>query len=163
MTLWATVAGGVVGTVVLTTGLRLAQELGLTRMDIPLLLGTVFTAHRSRANVIGYFLHFVNGVLFALAYYAIFRAVGHAGWLFGLALGLVHGLFAGGALVNVLLPAVHPRMGTPWSDAEETPLLEPPGFLLENYGSRTALGNLAAHLLYGAIVGGFAAHLTGWT
>ena len=163
MTLWATVAGGVVGTVVLTTGLRLAQELGLTRMDIPLLLGTVFTAHRSRANVIGYFLHFVNGVLFALAYYAIFRAVGHAGWLFGLALGLVHGLFAGGALVNVLLPAVHPRMGTPWSDAEETPLLEPPGFLLENYGSRTALGNLAAHLLYGAIVGGFAAHLTSWT
>ncbi len=163
MTLWGTLAGGFVGTIVLTTGLRLAQELGLTRMDIPLLLGAVFTAHRSRANVIGYFLHFVNGILFALGYYAVFRAVGHAGWLFGLALGLVHGLFAGGALVNVLLPAVHPRMGTPWSDAEETPLLEPPGFLLENYGPRTALGNLAAHLLYGAIVGGFAAHLTSWT
>jgi len=163
VTLWGTLAGGFVGTIVLTTGLRLAQELGLTRMDIPLLLGAVFTAHRSRANVIGYFLHFVNGILFALGYYAVFRAVGHAGWLFGLALGLVHGLFAGGALVNVLLPAVHPRMGTPWSDAEETPLLEPPGFLLENYGPRTALGNLAAHLLYGAIVGGFAAHLTSWT
>ena len=163
MTLWAALAGGVVGTIVLTTGLRLAQELGMTRMDIPLLLGTVFTAHRSRANVVGYALHFVNGLLFALAYYLIFRAVGHAGWLFGLALGLVHGLFAGGALVNVLLPAVHPRMGTPWSDAEETPLLEPPGFLLQNYGSRTALGNLGAHLLYGAIVGGFAAHLAGWT
>jgi hypothetical protein len=163
MSLWATLAGGVVGTVVLTTSLRLAQELGLTRMDIPLLLGTVFTAHRSRANVVGYFLHFVNGLLFALAYYAVFRTVGHAGWLFGLALGLVHGVFAGGALVNVLLPAIHPRMGTPWSDAEETPLLEPPGFLLENYGPRTALGNIAAHLLYGAIVGGFAAHLAGWT
>jgi len=53
-------------------------------------------------------------------------------------------------------------MGTPWSDAEETPLLEPPGFLLDNYGSRTAIGNLVAHLLYGAIVGGFAGHLTGW-
>jgi hypothetical protein len=163
VTLWGTMAGGLVGTVVLTTGLRTAQELGMTRMDIPLLLGTVFTPHRSRANVVGYALHFVNGFLFALVYYAVFRAVGHAGWLFGLALGLVHGLFAGGALVSVLLPAVHPRMGTPWSDAEETPLLEPPGFLLENYGPRTALGNLAAHLLYGAIVGGFAAHLAGWT
>jgi hypothetical protein len=163
VTFWGTLAGGVVGTVVLTTGLRLAQELGITRMDIPLLLGTVFTAHRSRANVIGYFLHFANGLLFALAYYAIFRAVGHAGWAFGAALGLVHGLFAGGALVNVLLPAVHPRMGTPWSDSEETPLLEPPGLFLENYGSRTAVGNLVAHVLYGAIVGGFATHLAGWS
>jgi hypothetical protein len=163
MTVWGTLAGGLVGTIVLTTSLRAAQELGFTRMDLPLLLGTVFTAHRSRANVIGYFVHFVNGLLFALVYYAVFRAVGHGGWLFGLALGLVHGLFAGGALVNVLLPAVHPRMGTPWSDAEETPLLEPPGLLLENYGPRTALGNLAAHLLYGAIVGGFGAHLSGWT
>ena len=59
--------------------------------------------------------------------------------------------------MNVLLPAVHPRMGTPWSDAEETPLLEPPGFLLVNYGRRTALGTLLGHVAYGAIVGGFAA------
>ena len=162
MTVWSALAGGLVGTVLLTSGLRLSQELGITRMDLPLLLGTVFTANRSRANVIGYFLHFVNGLLFALVYYAVFRAVGHAGWLFGLGLGFVHALFAGGALINTLLPAVHPRMGTPWSDAEETPLLEPPGFLLENYGSRTALGNLIGHLAYGAIVGGFAAHLTAW-
>lgn len=125
-------------------------------MDIPLLLGTVFTPHRSRANVIGYAVHFANGLLFALVYWLIFRAVGHAGWLFGLGLGAVHAL-SGGALVGVLLPAVHPRMGTPWSDAEETPLLEPPGFMLENYGPRTAIGNLLAHLAYGAIVGGFAA------
>ena len=162
MTVWAALAGGFVGTIVLTSSLRLAQELGLTRMDIPLLLGTVFTANRSHANVIGYALHFVNGLLFALLYYVVFHAVGHAGWLFGLGLGAVHALFAGGALVGVLLPAVHPRMGTPWSDAEETPLLEPPGFLLENYGPRTAIGNLVAHLFYGAIVGGFAGHLSSW-
>jgi hypothetical protein len=162
VTLWGTLAGGFIGTVVLTSGLRLAQETGVTRMDLPLLLGTVFTENRSRANAIGYAVHFANGLLFAAAYYAVFRAVGHAGWLFGLALGAVHGLFAGGALVGVLLPAVHPRMGTPWSDAEETPLLEPPGFLLDNYGERTMIGNLLGHLAYGAIVGGFAGHLTHW-
>jgi hypothetical protein len=162
MTFWGALAGGFVGTIVLTSSLRLAQETGLTRMDIPLLLGTAFTSDRSRASVIGYGVHFVNGLLFAALYYLVFRAVGHAGWLFGLALGAVHAVFAGGALVAVLLPAVHPRMGSPWSDAEETPLLEPPGFLLENYGQRTAIGNLAAHLLYGAIVGGFAAHLATW-
>lgn len=162
MTFWGAIAGGFVGTVVLTTGLRLAQQTGMTRMDLPLLLGTVFTANRSRANVIGYAVHFLNGLVFALLYYAVFRAVGHAGWLFGLGLGAVHAIFAGGALVAVLLPAVHPRMGTPWSDAEETPLLEPPGFLLGNYGERTAIGNFVGHLAYGAIVGGFAGHLTHW-
>jgi hypothetical protein len=159
VTLWGALAGGLVGTVVLTSGLRIAQELGWTRMDIPLLLGTVFTDNRSRASVYGYFLHFGNGLLFALVYYGIFRAVGRAGWGFGAALGVVHAMFAGGALVTVLLPAVHPRMGTPWSDAEETPLLEPPGFLLVNYGRRTAVWTFVVHIAYGAIVGGFAAHL----
>ena len=159
MTIWGALAGGVVGTVLLTSGLRAAQELGWTRMDLPLLLGTIFSDHRSRASTIGYAVHFVNGLLFALAYYAIFAAVGRAGWLFGAGLGLVHGIFAGGALVTILLPTIHPRMGTPWSDAEETPLLEPPGLLMNNYGERTALWTLLLHVVYGAIVGGFAAHL----
>ena len=159
MTLWGALAGGAVGTIVLTSGLRVAQELGWTRMDIPLLLGTVVTDRRGPASVIGYVVHFVNGLLFALAYYAVFRAVDHAGWLFGAALGLVHASLAGGALLTVLLPAVHPRMGSPWSDAEETPLLEAPGFLLMNYGRRTLIWTLVGHVIYGAIVGGFAAQL----
>ena len=159
MTLWGALAGGAVGTILLTSGLRIAQEVGWTRMDIPLLLGTVFTDRRGRASVIGYAVHFANGLLFALAYYAVFRAVGHAGWLFGAALGVVHAALAGGALLTVLLPAVHPRMGTPWSDAEETPLLEAPGFMLQNYGQRTVIWTLAGHVVYGAIVGGFAAQL----
>jgi hypothetical protein len=157
--LWGALAGGAVGTVVLTSGLRVAAELGWTRMDIPLLLGTFFTEDRRRATVTGYLVHFVNGLLFALLYAAVFEAVGRAGWLLGLALGAVHAAFAGGALVNVLLPAVHPRMGTPWSDSTETPFLEPPGFMLVNYGTNTAVVTLLLHLAYGAIVGGFAAGL----
>jgi hypothetical protein len=159
MMLLGALAGGFVGTLVLTTVLRLGQVAGLTRMDIPLLLGTIFTEDRRRASMIGYALHFLNGQLFALGYAAIFYAVGQAGWLFGAALGLVHAAFAGGALVNVLLPAVHPRMGTRWTDASQTPLLEPPGFMLWNYGRHTALVTVIAHVAYGALVGGFAAGL----
>jgi hypothetical protein len=159
VTLLGALAGGFVGTVVLTTALRLAQVAGLTRMDIPLLLGTIFAEERSRASVIGYALHFVNGQLFALGYAAIFYAVDEAGWLFGGALGLVHAAFAGGALVNILLPAIHPRMGTHWTDATKTPILEPPGFMLWNYGRHTALVTVIAHAAYGALVGGFAAGL----
>jgi hypothetical protein len=157
MSLAGALAGGLVGTVVLTTGLRLAQELGLTRMDIPLLLGTMFSEDRTRANIVGYAFHFVNGLLFSLLYAAVFFSVDQAGWLFGAALGVVHAAFAGGALVNILLPAVHPRMGTRWSDAKDTPILEPPGFMLRNYGRHSALAAVVAHVAYGAIVGGFSA------
>ena len=150
-------AGGLIGTVVLTSGSLLAQNLGWTRMDIPLLLGTIFSADRARASVIGYAVHFANGLVFALAYGLVFEATGRAGWLFGLLLGAVHGAFAGGGLLNVLLPAVHPRMGKRWTDARAAPVLEPPGFLLSNYGRATLVATFALHLVYGAIVGGVAA------
>jgi hypothetical protein len=150
-------AGGLVGTLVLTTGLRVARELGWTRMDIPLLLGTAFSPDRGRAEAIGYAVHFFNGLAFSFLYGLIFEAVGRAGWLFGLLLGVVHAGFAGGALVNLLLPAVHPRMGSPWTDATDAPVLEPPGFLLVNYGRATVLVTLVLHMAYGAIVGAFAA------
>jgi hypothetical protein len=153
--IWGPLAGGLAGTVVLTTLLRAASELGWTRMDIPFLLGTAVTEDRVRAKAVGYALHFVFGLLFALVYYAIFRVIGESGFLLGGVFGLVHGLFAGSALVNVLLPVVHPRMGTGFTAAGSSPLLEPPGFLLLNYGRSTPLATVVAHVAYGAIVGGF--------
>ena len=156
MIVWGALAGGAIGTVVLESGLRVAAELGWTRIDLPFLLGTIFTERRRRAVVVGYAVHFLNGLIFSLLYAAVFAAVGHAGWLFGLALGGVQA--AGmGLVVDVALPAIHPRMGTPWSDATETPLLEPPGFLLANYGRRTILITALLQLAFGTIVGGFAA------
>jgi hypothetical protein len=149
--------GGLLGTVVLTTLLRAAAEFGLTRIDIPFLLGTALTEDRIRAKAAGYLMHFVFGLLFALAYSVVFAVVDEAGVVFGALLGLLHGLFASTALVNVLLPALHPRMGSGFTAAGSAPLLEPPGFLLLNYGRRTPVVTLVAHLAYGAIVGGFAA------
>jgi hypothetical protein len=155
--IWGTLVGGFLGTVVLTTLLRGATELGWTRMDLPFLLGTAVTADRARAKVVGYALHFVFGLLFALGYWLVFAAAGQAGIVIGSLVGLVHGLFAGTALVSILLPAVHPRMGTGFDAAGSSPLLEPPGFMLINYGRQTPLATIVSHIVYGAIVGGFAA------
>ena len=58
---------------------------------------------------------------------------------------------------NILLPAVHPHMGTPYSAADEAPLLESPGFMLLNYGRATPIATVLAHMAYGAIVGYFTA------
>ncbi len=153
--LWGALAGGFAGTLVLTTVLRGSSEVGFTRMDLPFLVGAVFTTNRSRAKALGYLLHFVIGLLFALIYTAVFLAIHRGGWLVGALFGIVHAVFVGTVMVNVLLPSVHPRMGTPSSAADSAPLLEPPGFMMLNYGRRTPLVNLTAHILYGAIVGGF--------
>jgi hypothetical protein len=155
VSVWGALAGGFVGTLVLTTILRAASELRLTRMDLPFLLGTAFTANRVRAKALGYALHFVAGLVFALVYYAIFAAINRSGWWLGALFGLLHAVFAATALVNILLPLVHPRMGSTLTGANTTTLLEPPGFLMLNYGLQTPLANVIAHIAYGAIVGGF--------
>lgn len=157
MSIWGALAGGFVGTLVLTTGMRAGTELRLTRVDLPFLLGTVLTTDRIRARALGYALHFLFGLLFAGAYYVVFEAIGDASWWLGAVFGLIHGLFAGTALVNVLLPLIHPRMATNFSDASSAPLLEPPGFLLLNYGPSTPAVMLVTHVLYGAIIGAFTA------
>ena len=69
---------GFVGTVLLTTLEAGAQQLHLSRMSIPYLLGAAFTKGRDRAKVIGFFTHLLNGQLFALLYVAIFQATGEA-------------------------------------------------------------------------------------
>lgn len=155
MSVWGAIAGGFVGTLLLTSGLRAASELRLTRMDLPFLLGTMATSDRVRAKAIGYGLHFVAGLVFALMYYAVFLAIGRSGWVLGALFGLAHALFAGTALVNVLLPLVHPRMGSSFTSATTSPFLEPPGFLMLNYGRTTFVVMLVTHTAYGTLVGGF--------
>jgi hypothetical protein len=155
VSVWGAIAGGFVGTLVLTTALRGGNELNLTRIDLPFLLGTAFTSDRTRAKALGYALHFLVGLAFALIYYATFLAIGRSGWWLGAIFGLAHGTFAGTALVETLLPLVHPRMGTRSTAAPSVALLEPPGFLMLNYGHQTPLLALAAHIAYGTLVGGF--------
>jgi hypothetical protein len=151
----AALAGGFVGTILLTSGMRAATAFQLTRIDLPFLLGTALTVDRQKAKVLGYLLHFGFGLLFSLVYLAVFVALDRAGLLLGALFGVVHALFAGTALVGILLPAVHPRMGDDMTAANSSPLLEAPGFMLLNYGRRTPLVTVAAHVAYGAVVGGF--------
>jgi hypothetical protein len=122
-------------------------------MDIALLLGTTVSDNRRNAKVIGYVFHFLVGLGFAVAYGAFFTVIQQSSWWLGALVGIVHALFTATVLVNVVLPAFHPRLGSFETGANEYALLEPPGFLLLNYGRATFLVNLLAHAAYGAIVG----------
>ncbi len=149
----AALAGGVIGTLAMTTIIKTAIELGMTRMDFALLLGTAFTDNRRKARAIGYIVYFVLGVGFAELYGAFFAIVGRASWQLGALLGALHAVFVATVLVTVLLPVVHPRMATSDTAANDMTLIEPPGFLMLNYGRRTFLVTLVAHVVYGVLVG----------
>lgn len=140
------------GTMMLTTVLRAASEVGWTRMDLAFLLGTAVTENRRKAKAIGYVFHFLLGIAFALVYGVLFVTIDYSSWWLGALLGALQAFFVSTVLVNVLLPVVHPRMGTPETAANEIALVEPPGFLMLNYGRNTFLITLAAHVAYGAIV-----------
>jgi len=146
-------AGGVIGTLAMTTIIKTATELGLTRMDFALLLGTAFSDNRRKARAIGYAVYFLIGVAFAELYAGFFAIVGSASWQLGAFLGALHAIFVATVLVTVLLPVVHPRMATADTAANETTLIEPPGFLMLNYGRSSFVVTLAAHVAYGALVG----------
>ena len=145
---------GLVATVFLTGTMRIAQSTGFTRMDIPLLLGTMFTPDRDRAKVWGFVIHVLNGWALASLYTAAFHSWRRSGLLLGAMIGFFHGLFV---LVSVLplLPGVHPRMASDFTGPQPTTRLEPPGFLATNYGGRTPVVTLIAHMIYGAILGYF--------
>lgn len=149
----SSLAGGFIGTLVLITIIRAASEFGWTRMDLAFLLGSTVTVNRRKAKAIGYTFQFLLGLLFAILYGEFFEIIGRASWWLGALGGALHAVFVATVLVNVLLPVVHPRMGTPETAANEIALIEPPGFLMLNYGRNTFLITLLAHVAYGAIVG----------
>jgi hypothetical protein len=149
---WATF--GFVATIFLTGIMAASQLLGLSRMDLPLILGTMFVEDPDRARVLGFFIHLVNGQVFALLYAGAFALIGRATWWLGALFGLAHGL-AALTIVIPLLPGVHPRMASERSGPELRTVLEPPGPFALNYGRETVAFTLAAHVAYGALLGGF--------
>jgi hypothetical protein len=123
-------------------------------MDIPLMLGTIFSADPDRARVAGLAVHLLIGQVFALAYVAAFAHIGWSAWWLGLLFGFGHGVFALVLLVPVL-PGVHPRMESSRAGLTLPASLEPPGAFSLNYGRETPLVTLVAHAAYGVILGTF--------
>jgi hypothetical protein len=143
---------GFAGTVALTAILVAAQLAGLTRMDIPMMLGTIVVEDPDRARVLGSLMHLVNGQFFALFYASAFALLDLATWWLGGLFGLLHAITAL-TLIIPLLPGIHPRMASDRTGPSRHVVLEPPGLFALNYGRATAVVTLAAHAVYGALLG----------
>jgi hypothetical protein len=143
---------GLLATILLTAVMIAAQLAGWTRLDLPLLLGTVVTADPDRARVAGFFMHLGIGQGFALGYAAAFALLDTATWWLGALFGLVHVGVALTVLVP-LLPGVHPRMASARAGPASISVLEPPGLGGLNYGAETPAVAVIAHLAFGIALG----------
>jgi uncharacterized membrane protein YagU involved in acid resistance len=143
---------GLIATGALTAVMIGAQLAGFTRLDLPLMLGSIVVADPDRARVSGFLIHLVNGLGFALGYAAVFAARDEASWWAGGVLGALHGAVA--LLVIVpLLPGIHPHMASERAGLSSGPALEPPGLLGLNYGRETPLVTVLAHVVFGVSLG----------
>lgn len=145
---------GFVATVVLTVTMAVSKPLGVSRIDIPFLLGTMLTGNRNKAPFYGLVFHMFMGLAFAFLYAAIMQSAHIKAWWFGILIGLIHGAFVLSAGLQVLA-AFHPRMAHPYQGPTPTKQLQPPGFFALNYGRGTPIVTLIAHMLYGLLLGIF--------
>jgi hypothetical protein len=143
---------GLLATALLTAVMIAAQLAGWTRLDLPLVLGTIVTADPDRARVAGFFMHLAIGQAFALGYAAGFALLDTATWWLGAIFGLVH---VGVALLILvpLLPGLHPRMASARAGPATRSVLEPPGLVGLNYGAETPAVATVAHLAFGIALG----------
>lgn len=152
MNVGAILLWGFLATMVQSITMAGARGVGITRMSMPFMLGTIVTPSRDRAPFVGFGLHVLTGWAFSFVYAAAFDTLGRATWWIGGAFGVVHGLVVLTVLLP-LLPGLHPRMARPGQGPEATRALEPPGFLGLNYGVRTPVVTMLAHIAYGVILG----------
>jgi hypothetical protein len=143
---------GFIATLVMTSVLFISQNVGWSRLNMPVLLGSFFSPHRREANVLGYLMYMLGGELFAFVYYLIFSVIGgSSGWIGGLA-GMIHGILLL-ALALPMLPYIHPRVASLYEAPDSDKTLEPPGFLGLHYGYLTPLTVMVAQTAYGVLLG----------
>ncbi|HUK26342.1 MAG TPA: hypothetical protein VLV49_17300 [Terriglobales bacterium] len=145
---------GFVATVANAILLHGSQGLGLTRLNLPYILGMAVTPDRDKARLYGFLIHTANGWLFSLLYVFIFESLQRTSWWLGALIGIGHALFLL-VVVFPVMPGLHPRMASEQHGPSASRMLEPPGFMALNYGLRTPVSVLVAHIVFGIILGVF--------
>ncbi len=136
------VIAGLVGTLAISLVMRMAPMMGLPKMDIVDMLSSMFTAHGNR--ILGWGLHFMMGVVFALVYTFLFSVgIGAPTATVGLVFGTVHWLVVG--LVMLGVPMMHAGIRAGAASA-------PGAYMTNQRGPMAFVGGLVGHMVFGVIV-----------
>lgn len=144
------VVAGLAGTLVMTSMMLYGKRLGLPAVDAHGILG--FIQHADRASVLGYAVHGLLGIIFAIGYILVFRNVAGSILVLSAVLGLIHWLIVG--WMFGLAPMVHAGMKA-GTVAQTGP------YMLKSLGIIGFLAGAVGHIVFGLVVGLIYAAFTG--
>lgn len=139
---------GAVATVLLSALLFLAPVLGIPFVDIPHLVGGVFSYNASAAFWLGFWLFFVGGWIISPILFSVFWPMLPGGREVTFTNGLIKGL-VWGVILWIVSGLLLPLLG--W--ISQLNGLANPGFFALGEGVLAALGLLLGHLAYGIALG----------
>ena len=141
MDLIGAIIAGLAGTVVFSMLMMLGPMMGMPKMEIWAMLGSMFNP---KGNLtLGWILHLMMGAIFGIIYAYLWSiGVGSVTLLSGAIFGLVHFLIIG--LMMGLMPMLHAGMKS--GDVTS------PGFFMLNAGIMGFMGGLLLHIIFGIIV-----------
>ncbi|MEW6403361.1 MAG: DUF6789 family protein [Chloroflexota bacterium] len=141
MNILSAVIAGIVATIVFTMVLVIAPKMGMPKMDIVSLLGSMFSAKSNQA--LGWVMHLMMGVVFALIYAFLWSlGFGAATWGIGLIFGAIHWLVVG--MVMGMIPMMHAGI--------KSGAVQAPGLWMTNNGGLMAfMGGLVGHMIFGIV------------
>ncbi|MBI3167828.1 MAG: hypothetical protein HYZ22_05080 [Chloroflexi bacterium] len=142
MNILSAVIAGVVASLVFSMVLAMAPKMGMPKMDIVSLLGSMFSAKSNL--VLGWMMHLMMGVVFALIYAFLWSAgIGGATWVGGLIFGTVQSLVVG--MIMGMIPMMHVGI--------KSGAVKAPGLWMTNNGGAMAfMGGLVGHMIFGAVI-----------
>jgi hypothetical protein len=131
------IIGGLIATVAMTILMVVAPMMGMPKMDMPGLLGSMFGAPGNR--MMGLVMHLMMGTIFGIVYAVLFSIVGGS-VVFGVVFGVVHWLITG--TMMGMMPMMH--AGIKSGDVQA------PGMFMSNVGGMIAfMGGLMGHVVFG--------------
>ena len=141
MNIAAAIVAGLVGTAAMSLVMVMGPRMGLPKMAIWEMLGSMFDSQGN--NALGWIAHFMMGAVFALAYAALWSAgLGGPTLIGGILFGAVHFVIVGLMLGGIPMMHAGIKAGT----------AQAPGVLMLNGGIMGLMGGLVGHILYGLVV-----------
>ncbi len=141
MNILNSIIAGIVATLVFTMILMMAPKMGMPKMDIVGLLGSMFGKPN---QALGWMMHLMMGIIFALIYAFLWSSgIGAVTWTGGLVFGAVHWLSVG--VIIAMIPMLHAGI--------KSGAVQAPGMWMTNNGGLMAfMGGLVGHMIFGAVV-----------
>jgi len=137
------IVAGLAGTVVMSMLMAMAPKMGMPKMDIVGMLGSMFD--KKGNTMMGWGMHLMMGILFGIIYALLWsNGVGTASAVGGLIFGLVHWLIVGLMMGGVSMMHAGVKAGT---------VAAPGLYMMNNGGMMAFVGGLMGHALFGLVVG----------